>query len=308
MNRDSGWMMLPPELPTTPFTWPQMRKRGLTRNRLDEFVANGHVRRVLTGVYLRTEVPDSQQVRARAASLVVSSFAVVCDRTAAWMLGVDTFEYRELEILPKLETYVLRGHSPTNRPECAGGRRDLAAGDITVIEGVAVTTPVRTALDLGCKMSRRDALAALDGFMRMYGITREEFEAELPRYFRRRGVLQLRQLVPIADPRAESSGESWTRLAVLDAGLPAPEPQYWVCVGDRQVFRLDLAYPLSRVVVEYDGREFHDSPEQREHDRKRREWLKARGWSVIVVNKDSFSPEALSAWLNELRVALRLAV
>ena len=299
-------MMLAPELPTTPFTWLQVKRCGLTRYRLDELVANGHVRRVLVGVYRRADVPDTPQVRARAASLVVSPFAVVCDRTAAWMLGVDTFEYRELEILPPLETYVLRGHSPTNRPECAGGRRDLTAQDISVIEGVAVTTPIRTALDLGCKLSRRDALAALDAFMRMYSITREQFEAELPRYFRRRGVLQLRQLISLADPRAESSGESWTRLAVVDAGLPVPEPQYWVCEGGRQIFRLDLAYPLSRVVVEYDGREFHGSPERREHDRKRREWLEARGWTVIVVDKDSFSPAALSAWLHELRVALRL--
>lgn len=300
-------MMLPMSMPTTPFTWSQMKKRGLARRRLDEFVANGHVRRALTGVYLRSDVPDSQQIRAAAAALVISPHAVVCDRTAAWLLGVDTFAYRELEILPPLETFVLRGRRRTNRPQCSGGSRDLMPGDICFIEHLAVTTPLRTALDLGCKLSRRDALAALDGFMRMYGITREQFEAELPRYFRRRGVLQLRQLVPLADPRAESSGESWTRLAVVDAGLPVPEPQYWVCEGGRQVFRVDLAYPLSRVAVEYDGREFHESSEQREHDRKRREWLAARGWTVIVVDKDSFSPAALAAWLHELRVALRLA-
>jgi len=300
-------MMLPSEMPTTPFTWPQMKKYGLPRRRLDEFVTNGHLRRVLTGVYLRTDVLDTQQVRAAAAALVISPHAVVCDRTAAWLLGVDTFAYRELEILPPLETFVLRGRRRTNRPECAGGSRDLVPGDICFLEHVAVTTPTRTALDLGCKLSRRDALAAMDGFMRMYGITREQFEAELPRYFRRRGVLQLRQLVPLADPRAESSGESWTRLAIIDEGLPVPEPQYWVCEGGRQIFRLDLAYPLSRVVVEYDGREFHESPEQRERDRKRREWLAARGWTIIVVDKDSFSPAALAAWLHELRDALRIA-
>lgn len=307
MTRDSGCMMLPPAIPTTPFTWPQMKKRGLSRHRLDELVANGRVRRVLTGVYQRADVPDSSQSRARAAALVMSPFAVACDRTAAWLLGVDTFDYRELEILPRLETCVLRGRSRTNRPECAGGTRDLVPGDICYIEDVAVTTPMRTALDLGCKLSRYNALAALDGLMRMYGLTREDLEGELPRYFRRRGVLQLRQLVPIADPRAESPGESWTRLAVVDAGLPTPEPQYWVCEGGRQVYRVDLAYPRSRVVVEYDGREFHESPEQREHDRKRREWLRARGWTVIVVDKDSFSPATLASWLRELRVALRLA-
>ena len=168
-------------------------------------------------------------------------------------------------------------------------------------------SPAQRASEASCRCSRRDALAALDGFMRLHGITRREMEAELPRYFRRRGVVQLRQLVPLADPRAESPGESWTRLSIVDAGLPAPEPQHWVNERGRPIFRVDLAYPRSRVVVEYDGREFHDSPERREHDRKRREWLKARGWKVIVVDKDSFAPEALSAWLDELRVALRLA-
>jgi very-short-patch-repair endonuclease len=86
-----------------------------------------------------------------------------------------------------------------------------------------------------------------------------------------------------------------------------PQPQLWVYEHGRPVFRVDLGYPRSRVVVEYDGREFHDSPEQRQHDRERRKWLAQRGWKVIVVDKDSFSPEALSAWLDELRMALRLA-
>lgn len=305
--RDSGDMMLPPEIPGTPFTWAQMKMIGLSRHRLDAWVANGLVRRVLVGVYLRADVPDTPVNRARSAALVVSPFAVVCDRTAAWLLDVDTFEYRELEILPPLETYVLRGHARTNRPECAGGERDLQPRDVCVMDGLGVTTPLRTALDLGCKLSRRSALAALDGFMRVHGVTRGEMYAQLPRYFRRRGVVQLRRLIPIADPRAESPGESWTRLEIVDAGLPVPQPQLWVYEHGRPVFRVDLGYPRSRVVVEYDGREFHDSPEQRQHDRERRKWLAQRGWKVIVVDKDSFSPEALSAWLDELRMALRLA-
>lgn len=300
-------MMLPPDIPATPFTWAQMKKLGMKRHRLDELVANGLVRRVLTGVYLRADVPDNPQTRVRAAALVVSAFAVVCDRTAAWLLDVDTFEYRELEILPPLETFVLRGHSPTNRSECVGGRRDLRRWEICVIDGLAVTTPLRTALDLGCRLSRRGALAALDGFMRVHGITREDMEAELPRYFRRRGVLQLRQLIPLADARAESPGESWTRLAIIDEGLPVPEPQVWVHDGGIPVYRLDLAYPLSKVAVEYDGREFHESRQRREHDRGRREWLERHGWTVIVVDKNSFTPEALAVWLEELRLALRVA-
>jgi hypothetical protein len=300
-------MMVAPALPDVPFTWRTAEQAGFTRWRFNELVRQGKVRKVLYGVYQRADLPDTMHNRALAGALVARPFGVMCDRTAAWLHGVDTFEFRELEILPPLEAFVLRERSRTRRRGCRGGERDLAARDICMVDGVRVTTPLRTALDLGCRLGRRDALAALDGFMRIHGITREELEAELPRYRRRRGVVQLRRLVAIADSRAESPGESWTRLEVISAGLPAPEPQYWVYERGRKVFRLDLAYPHSRVVVEYDGREFHDSPQQRAADRRRRTWLRNRGWTVIVVDKDSFTPDALAAWLNELRVALRLA-
>jgi hypothetical protein len=172
---------------------------------------------------------------------------------------------------------------------------------------VKVTTPLRTALDLGCRLSRRDGLAALDGFARTCGVTRAELEAELPRYRRRRGVVRLRQVVPLVDGRAESPSESWVRLDIADAGLPKPELQWWVLDDDgRPVFRLDLAYPLSKVAVEYDGIEFHGSDEQRAADAARREWLRARGWTVIVVTKGCFKGPALDSWLSDLRRALGL--
>ena len=300
-------MMTPPRLPDVPFRWKDAERAGFKRWRFDEMIAEGRIRKVLYGVYQRGDLPDTMHNRARAAALVQRPFEVICDRTAAWLHDVDTYEYRELEILPPLETFVLRERSRTRRRGCAGGERDLAPRDTCMVGRVRATTPLRTALDLGCKLGRRDALAALDGFMRECGVTREEMAVELPRYRRRRGVVQLRQLVPWADARAESPGESWTRIVIIDAGLPTPAPQFWLYQGGRRVFRLDLAYPLSRVAVEYDGREFHHSPERRAADRKRRRWLRDRGWTVIVVDKDSFTPTALAAWLDELRAALRIA-
>lgn len=287
------------------FTTAQALESGVTRKHLHAMIANREVARVLRGVYRRGDVPDSVLVRARAAALVVSPHCIVTDRTAAWLHGVDTFEHRELEILPPLETFVLRGCSRVARSGCVGGERDLLPRDICVIEGVRLTTPLRTALDLGCRLPRPGGLAALDGFMRQLGLEHDDFYREMPRFKGRRGVVKLRQLVPLADPRAESPGESRTRLAIVDGGIPAPEPQCWVLDEDGYpVFRVDLGYPLHKVCVEYDGREFHTSDEDREHDKQRREWLRQRGWTVIVVTKDGFSIEALSAWRGELRRAL----
>lgn len=302
-----GAMTKPPaKFPTTPFTCADVRRLGISRYRLDQALRNREVRRVLTGVFVRSDLPDTHELRALAALRVISPFAVACDRTAAWLHEVDVMDYWELDVLPPLETFVLRGQRRTSRRECAGGTRDLLPSDICLVNGVPTTTPLRTALDLGCKLSRRRALAALDAFMRRYGITHAEMLGMLPRYFRRRGVRQLRELIPIADPRSESQGESWTRLEIVDAGLPVPVLQHWVLVDGVPTYRLDLAYPRAKVCIEYDGREFHESEERRASDEARRGWLRRQGWIVVVVGKDSFTEEALDAWLNELRQALRV--
>ncbi len=124
------------------------------------------------------------------------------------------------------------------------------------------------------------------------------------RYAGRRGVVQLRELIQYASPEAESAGESWTRRAIIDADLPIPKAQVWVTVASGHRYRLDLAYPGLKVAIEYDGEEFHSTPEQRLADEVRRQELRDAGWIVIVVRKDDLSGPALDQWLSELRAAI----
>lgn len=296
--------MTTPDFPPSPFTWPDARAAGISRRRLDEAVESRTVRRVLRGVYVDANLEDTPLLRARAARLVISPHSILCDRTAAWVLGCDVHDYRELDALPPIESYVLRGHDPTDRPECAGGTRDLRPVDWCVVDGIRVTTPVRTAMDLGCKLDRRTALAAMDALMRMYDFTVDDMMRMLPRYFRRRGVRSLRTIVALADGRAESRAETWVRLEIIDRGLPVPVLQHWVHIGGVPTYRLDLAYPHARVAVEYDGEEFHTGLADRERDRFRRELLREHGWTIIVVTKHDFSPERVDAWIRQLRDAL----
>lgn len=292
------------DFPPSPFTWAEARAAGVSRRCLDDAVACRLVRRVLQGVYVDARLEDTPLLRAQAARRVISPHAVLCDRTAAWVLGCDVHDYRELDVIPPIESYVLRGHDPTDRPECAGGTRDLQPADWCEIDGVRVTTPIRTAMDLGCKLDRRTALAAIDALMRAYGFTIGDMMRMLPRYFRRRGVRRLRTIVTLADPRSESRAESWVRLEIVDRGLPMPVLQHWVRIDGVPTYRLDLAYPHARVAVEYDGEEFHATPEQREHDRQRRERLRELGWTVIVLTKADFASDRADAWIRRLSEAL----
>lgn len=137
-----------------PFLLARARATGLSRKKLHTLCCNGSVRRVLHNVYVDAELPDSVELRARALALVVPPHVVICDRTAAWLHGVDTLNWSEVETLPRVETCVPPEQTRVRRPECKGARRDLVPTDVEQLRGLAVTTPLRTALDLGCSLRR----------------------------------------------------------------------------------------------------------------------------------------------------------
>lgn len=147
------------------------RDRGINRPELDRAVADGRLVRPLLGVYVDEAFELTPLTRAQAAGLVVSAHSIVRDRTAAWVWGVECFWFAELDGTPALETCVLRGHEPTEREEVAGITRDLLPEDWIEVAGVPVTTPLRTALDLGCTLRPFVALGAMDALMRHHGFS-----------------------------------------------------------------------------------------------------------------------------------------
>ena len=210
------------ELPRRPFTASDARGLGLTRGQLERAVADGRVEKPMRGVYLAADVESTPLLRAQAASLVIGDSSVVCDRSAAWLWGVDCLRFAELDGTPALESCVLRGHQATERDEVAGVTRDLCPADWVELGGVRVTTPLRTAADLGCRLWAPHALGAMDALARAHGFGRQDLRRLLPRYRGRRGVVQLRALVATLDPRAESQPESWVRWFILAEGLTRP--------------------------------------------------------------------------------------
>lgn len=292
-------------LPDRPFRRQELLDLGLTRRDFYRLVHDGVIRAVVREAFVRADLEDTVRLRAAAVALVVSEGHVAVDRTAAAIHGIDTFTHVELEDLPPVETCVLRGRFPTQRQDVRGRTRDLCAEDIMTIDGLAVTTPLRTALDLGCNLRRREAMAALNGFARLHGVSADELRAHVARFGRRRGVIQLRELVQLVEPRIESPRESWTWLEIHDAGLPMPEPQVWIEIGGVPTYRLDFAYVRRRICIEYDGFDFHElTDDQRRHDAQRRAWLRENGWTVIVIRNGDFSGAQRDRWLGELRIAL----
>ena len=276
-----------------PFTAAIAAHLGVSRKQLRALVARGLVRRVVQGVYAVAQAPNDLTFRAMALNLVVSPSAIVVDRTAAWLHGVNILPRSAREVAVPVEVFQEPG-TRCRRGGVVSGERILHPLDVVEIDGLRVTSPLRTAHDLGRLLWRFDALSALDQFLRI-GVDQDSLVLGVERYKGYRGVIQLRYLVLIADPRSESPGESALRLYWYDAGLPTPELQWWV-YDDRGVgiYRLDLALPEVRYAAEYDGVEFHTSDVDKDHDGERRDWLdRSRGWEIgVFVNQDVYAPGA----------------
>ncbi|MEV4479208.1 DUF559 domain-containing protein [Micromonospora coxensis] len=156
----------------------------------------------------------------------------------------------------------------------------LPVAEPAVLGGLPCVPAVRCAVDLARSARRLDALPVLDAVLRAKLADPEELRAEVRRHVGLRGVCQARQLVPIADGRAECRQESQLRLVLIDGGLPAPEPQVWVydSAGIGR-YRLDLGYRDRMIGIEYDGLS-HLDRERLRHDRDRANWLDAHGWTM----------------------------
>lgn len=305
VNRLPAWcrdaMLLGEDAPIPidrPFTASYAASAGVSPRLRRHLVEAGLLRPVVRGVLVATQVPDSLRLRVSAVRLVVPDHVVAVDRLAAWVHGVDALPRSAIHEMPSLDVFSRAG-SRMRRDTLRSGVRDLTARDVCVIDGLQVTSPVRTACDLGRLLWRYDALGAIDGFLRL-GVGRDELLREVDRFKGFRGVVQLRGLVPLGDDGAESQPESALRLHWHEAGLPWPETQIWVDDGDVPRFRIDLGHEAVRYGVEYFGEEWHDE-EQREHDDTRIRWLEDdRGWVMDVFRKHHvYGQELLALQLRQ---------
>jgi hypothetical protein len=237
--------------------------------------------------------------------LVLPPDAVVTDRTAAWMHGAlmalapgDHLRVPEVSIFQPAGKRLRNGLS-------ASGERTLALEDVMDIAGVRVTTPLRTACDLGRLLSRDSALASMDALLRLGSFTTDDLILELERFKGFRGIRQARLLAGLADPGAESFGESALRLRWYDACLPRPSTQIDVIDEGWLIGRLDLGDPEVRYAAEYDGEAFHGA-DRLAHDERRRAALAACGWRVDVFRRGNVFGAKADA-IDQLRHGHRVA-
>ncbi|MBJ7290005.1 hypothetical protein [Williamsia sp.] len=245
-------------------------------------------RRLQRGVYVDPTAAVDATHLIRAAALRAGPGAVVAGVSAAILHGVTYVDHDpDIELIRDLNGQGRRFDSVRIT------RTDqLDPADVTMIDGLAVTNPVRTAYDLGRRTPDWRALGRLDDLARHTDLDLRQLWAYTRDHPRTKGIRQLRELSALVDPKAESPGESWLRLLMIRHGLPRPESQIIITDHNgREIARFDLGYRRYKIGIDYDGVDFHTSPTDRAHDMRRDMRTRDLGWEPLRVTGERMSAD-----------------
>jgi very-short-patch-repair endonuclease len=166
----------------------------------------------------------------------------------------------------------------------------LADDECCTAGGVSVTTPARTAFDLGRKPGLTQAVIRLDALMQATGLVPPDVALLADRHAGSRGIRQLRRAIVLAETGAESPQETRTRLVLSSAGLRPTHTQMEVYDPFGYfVGRIDMGWREHLVGIEYDGVQHWTDPVQRRRDIDRVAELEALGWRIVRVSSDMLS-------------------
>ncbi|RAU97086.1 hypothetical protein DQP58_08860 [Mycobacterium colombiense] len=250
-----------------------------------EAVANGEVVKsalrtsyvkLLRDVYVSPDAELTPLLRARAGWLWSRRRGIVAGISAAAVHGAEW-----VDVTAPLE--LLHG----NRNPSPGLRIHsdrIEDDELILIDGVPVTTPARTAVDLGCWYPLDEAVPLIDDLLRTTDCKIAEIQLLAERYPGRRGIQLARNAIGLADAGAQSPRETWVRLLLTRAGLPRARTQIPVSdeFGD-VTYYLDMGWEDLKVAVEYDGEQHRQNRRQYTWDVRRRETLERLGWIVVRV-------------------------
>lgn len=267
---------------------------ALAQGRLTEYELRRWHRAIFRDVYLPARHEPTLRDRIEGAWLRSGRRGVIAGVAAAALHGA---EWVDADIPIELIW------SNTRPPDGVIARDETLADDeLTQVAGLPVTTPARTAYDLGRHLPRGQAVARLDALARATPYSTEDVLLLAKRHRGARGLQRLRAALPLVDPGAASPRESRLRLRLIDAGLPAPTTQIPVVERGYWPFAwLDMGWEEYRVSVEYDGDQHRKDRPQYVRDHRRQRRLEALGWINIRVIKEDAPSDVIRRVTGAMR-------
>lgn len=183
------------------YGWAQLTQQGTTPAEVRARLRTGSLERVRRGVYASVVELDAAQRHRRLVAATIEGLgpgSVISHFSAGLLLGLPV-------PLPPLDRVWVTRDGPRGHGRAKGCLRllhaPLNASELDVTDSVVVTSLVRTAVDLACRLDFCTGVAVVDAAMAR-GATRESLEQTLDRARRVTGIVRARKVVAFADPRS----------------------------------------------------------------------------------------------------------
>jgi very-short-patch-repair endonuclease len=269
----------------------QLLALGIGRRTVDRWIASGHLIRVYRGVYAVGYRSRNPIERAHAAVLAGGEGSALADGTALVVWGIWKRWAQPLEI-------VIAGD---RRPSglVAHRSKNLLPRDITVVNGLRVTSAARTLLDTAQRLTEKQRTRAVNDLRLRNLVTLDALADVIERNPTRRGVTLLRPLLEIAqaEPSRSKLEDAFMKLIT---GHALPVPQINVHVGGH---RVDAYFAQHRLIVELDGWASHRTRTAFVNDRRQdADILAATGIPTVrlVYDDTLLHPDATAARLSAI--------
>jgi hypothetical protein len=206
-----------------------------------------------------------------------------------------------------------RGFSFPRRVNVVGHLLTLLPEETLEYDGVKLTSPARTWLDLAALLTVNDLVAAGDHLVCSHGpefpvpktglCAPDEIAETVRRHSGMRGIRTARAALDLIRVGSDSAPETLMRLALLEANLPEPELNVVVRNHFGQaVLWPDGAYREYKISLQYDG-QHHGGIEQHLKDIERQERSLAHGWLEVRTSKQDLEGDR-PAVVHKVRRAL----
>ncbi|MCV7399609.1 DUF559 domain-containing protein [Mycobacterium fragae] len=242
---------------------------------------------IMPNVYIDKHVEPSLRQRTTAAWLWSRREAVIAGAAASALHGakwVDDDAPVEL---------IWRN---ARTPQGVVTRDELLFDDeFQTLDGLCVTTPERTAFDIGRRGPIGRAVARLDALAGATGFKVSDVEDLAGNHPHTRGLRKLQMALGLVDAGAQSPKETWLRLLLIRAGFPKPRTQIPVLSPDGYPrYFIDMGWEDIMLAVEYDGDQHRTSRPQYVKDVERLEYINRIGWTHIRVLSEHGGRDVIS--------------
>jgi hypothetical protein len=253
----------------------ELRACGLSRRQVGLRVQTGWLHPLYRGVYAVGHARVPLHGRFLGAVKSIGKDAVLSHFGAAALWGFVEWDGRCPEVTV-LRSGIAR--RPGIRVHCSAV---LERRDVMRHEGIPVTSPPRTLIDLAAVVNEKMVRTAVRRALGLRRISIRQLVAAKRRLGPRRGSATLdRVLMSAAPTRTEL--EDVVLDLIVDAGFARPDVNKPLLLADRRVIP-GFRWPDQRVVVEADGGAWHDNPIARQDDAERQALLEAHGERVVRV-------------------------